>query len=301
MQFLLFRCRGSRRAVPRARMDAPASCTLRKEKAGESAFCPSWASIQAANLRIICKFPFFIFRCCANMSCDIISIVRAAAVLGLLPFSGVVGAAPVASAEADVARSYLARRLEVREDAATGRLVRQVRYRRGASPKPAAGRRRGKDGSVVQGLDFDRLIRDIGSRYGVGSQADPCRDSAGEQLRPVCGFVQRSAWVDATAAVHGGKVWVKDVFVPAENIQGGVKYLRYLMDRYPGQAALVLAAYNAGEGAVDRYGGIPPYRETQDYVARIAKRYGPSRESALSQDNETGAAGGSWRRSRPQA
>ena len=81
---------------------------------------------------------------------------------------------------------------------------------------------------------------------------------------------------------------MKDVFVPAENIQGGVKYLRYLMDRYPGQAALVLAAYNAGEGAVDRYGGIPPYRETQDYVARIAKRYGPSRESALSQDNETG-------------
>ncbi len=222
------------------------------------------------------------------MSCDTISIVRAAAVLGLLPFSGVVGAAPVASAEADVARSYLARRLEVREDAATGRLVRQVRYRRGASPKPAAGRRRGTDGSVVQGLDFDRLIRDIGSRYGVDpklihavirqeSNYDPFAVSSKGAL----GLMQL---LPSTAERFG----VKDVFVPAENIQGGVKYLRYLMDRYPGQAALVLAAYNAGEGAVDRYGGIPPYRETQDYVARIAKRYGPSRESALSQDNETG-------------
>ncbi len=80
---------------------------------------------------------------------------------------------------------------------------------------------------------------------------------------------------------------VKDVFVPAENIQGGVKYLRYLMDRYPGQVALVLAAYNAGEGAVDRYGGIPPYRETEAYVARINKRYGPSGANALSKDNET--------------
>ena len=66
---------------------------------------------------------------------------------------------------------------------------------------------------------------------------------------------------------------VKDVFDPAENVQGGVKYLRQLLDRYDGDRRLALAAYNAGEGAVDRFGGVPPYRETQDYVDRIV---GPS-------------------------
>ncbi len=73
---------------------------------------------------------------------------------------------------------------------------------------------------------------------------------------------------------------VKDVFDPAENVQGGVKYLRQLLDRYDGDRRLALAAYNAGEGAVDRFGGVPPYRETQDYVDRIV---GPS-ESDLAAD-----------------
>lgn len=215
------------------------------------------------------------------MACDTISIARAAAALTLLLFAGAAGAEPAPSAGADSAR-----RLEVREDAAAGRLIRQVRYRRSASPKPAAGRRRGADGSVVQGIDFDRLIRSIGSRYGVDpklihavirqeSNYDPFAVSPKGAL----GLMQL---LPSTAERFG----VKDVFVPAENIRGGVKYLRYLMDRYPGQAALVLAAYNAGEGAVDRYGGIPPYRETQAYVARIAKRYGPSSDSALPQGGE---------------
>jgi soluble lytic murein transglycosylase-like protein len=66
---------------------------------------------------------------------------------------------------------------------------------------------------------------------------------------------------------------VKDVFDPAENVQGGVKYHRQLLDRYDGDRRLALAAYNAGEGAVDRFGGVPPYRETEDYVDRIV---GPS-------------------------
>jgi soluble lytic murein transglycosylase-like protein len=63
---------------------------------------------------------------------------------------------------------------------------------------------------------------------------------------------------------------VQDVFDPAENVLGGVKYLRHLLDRYEGDTRLALAAYNAGEGAVDRYQGIPPYAETRDYVQRIA-------------------------------
>jgi hypothetical protein len=66
---------------------------------------------------------------------------------------------------------------------------------------------------------------------------------------------------------------VKNTFNPAENIDGGVKYLRYLIDRYEGNLSLALAAYNSGETAVKRWGTIPPFRETQNYVQRILKIY----------------------------
>jgi len=62
---------------------------------------------------------------------------------------------------------------------------------------------------------------------------------------------------------------VRSAFDPQANVDGGVRHLRYLIDRFQGNMRLVLAAYNAGEGAVKRHGGIPPYRETQDYVRRV--------------------------------
>lgn len=65
---------------------------------------------------------------------------------------------------------------------------------------------------------------------------------------------------------------VENVFNPVENIRGGAKYLRYLLDLYSGNSGLALAAYNAGEAAVAKYGGIPPYRETQNYVQSVANR-----------------------------
>src|SRR6476659_10744538 len=74
---------------------------------------------------------------------------------------------------------------------------------------------------------------------------------------------------------------VKRPYDVAENIKGGTQYLKELMDMFGGQVNLVLASYNAGEGAVLKYGrNVPPYRETRDYVKTIGKRYGLSgRES----------------------
>ncbi len=66
---------------------------------------------------------------------------------------------------------------------------------------------------------------------------------------------------------------VKNSFSPHENIDGGVKYLRYLLDRYEGNLSLALAAYNSGETAVKRWGTIPPFRETQKYVQKILRLY----------------------------
>ncbi len=70
------------------------------------------------------------------------------------------------------------------------------------------------------------------------------------------------------------RLGVRDIFDPAQNIDGGARYLRFLLDTFDGDVQLTLAAYNAGEGAVARYGNrIPPYRETIDYVQRISAHY----------------------------
>ncbi|KAF1709467.1 transglycosylase [Pseudoxanthomonas kalamensis DSM 18571] len=76
----------------------------------------------------------------------------------------------------------------------------------------------------------------------------------------------------ATATRFG----VTNAYDPAQNIRGGVKYLSWLLKRYQGDLGLAAAGYNAGEGAVDRHGGVPPYRETRRYVERVkvlADRY----------------------------
>ncbi|MEO8434189.1 MAG: lytic transglycosylase domain-containing protein [Pyrinomonadaceae bacterium] len=66
----------------------------------------------------------------------------------------------------------------------------------------------------------------------------------------------------------------KDANDPAANLEAGTKYLGWLLKRFDGNVALALAGYNAGEGAVDKYNGVPPYNETQNYVRKITARYG---------------------------
>lgn len=81
-----------------------------------------------------------------------------------------------------------------------------------------------------------------------------------------------------TAARFG----VTNIFDPKQNIEGGARYMRFLLDHFDGDVSLALAGYNAGEGAVRKYGRrIPPYRETQDYVRRISHRYSRMRDGEL--------------------
>jgi soluble lytic murein transglycosylase-like protein len=75
--------------------------------------------------------------------------------------------------------------------------------------------------------------------------------------------------IPETAIRHG----VRHLYDANENVTGGAKHLRYLLDRFHGNIRLALAAYNAGERKVDRYGQIPPYKETQDYVNKVLVYY----------------------------
>jgi soluble lytic murein transglycosylase-like protein len=77
---------------------------------------------------------------------------------------------------------------------------------------------------------------------------------------------------------------VEDVFNPEQNVEGGVRLLRQLLDRYQGNVVYALAAYNAGPGAVDRYGGVPPYRETQTYVPRVLGLMGTAANASAQMD-----------------
>jgi len=131
-------------------------------------------------------------------------------------------------------------------------------------------------------MDIDSLIRAVAARHGVSENLVAAIIEAESEFNPravsrtgACGLMQL---MPQTAALLG----VVDPFDPRENIEGGVRHLRSLMDRFNGNLPLVLAAYNAGERAVIGHGGVPPYRETRQYVKRILRRL--DRDNAKTSD-----------------
>ena len=92
---------------------------------------------------------------------------------------------------------------------------------------------------------------------------------------------------------------VQDPFNPEQNVAGGAKYLRQLIDRFGGDLLLALAAYNAGERVVERYGGLPPFKETQRYVAKVFRYYRIYLAKAAAPPAKTVKPVASWKRSRP--
>ena len=144
-----------------------------------------------------------------------------------------------------------------------------------------------KTGTAAATPDAYRpLIRDAAERNGLAPALveSVIRVESNFQPRAVSPKGARGLMqlMPTTAAQLG----VRDVFDARENIEAGVRHLRYLMDRYQGNMRLALAAYNAGVDAVTRSGGIPPYAETQAYVTRILNLLNESggRQSPIATD-----------------
>jgi soluble lytic murein transglycosylase-like protein len=116
---------------------------------------------------------------------------------------------------------------------------------------------------------FDDLIRTAAAKEGVDSALVKAVARAESNLDPdavsPAGAKGLMQLMDGTARSLG----VSDSFDPAQNVAGGTHYLKQLLGRYGGDVSRALAAYNAGPGAVDRYGAIPPFKETQNYVRRV--------------------------------
>lgn len=119
---------------------------------------------------------------------------------------------------------------------------------------------------------YGQLIYDIAIRHSVNPQlvaavihVESAFNPRAVSRKGACGLMQL---LPDTARRFGVKK-KKDLFDPSKNLEAGVKYLKWLTTRFGGDVQKILAAYNAGEGAVDRFDGIPPYRETQNYVKKI--------------------------------
>ena len=135
--------------------------------------------------------------------------------------------------------------------------------------------------------DLDRIIFDAAEREGLDPRfvhAVIWQESKYKrQARSHAGAQGLMQLIPATAERFG----CEDPYDPADNIQAGTKYLHWLLKRFDGNVELALAGYNAGEGAVDKYNGVPPYNETRNYVKIISQRYGKTFHPVVDSSSET--------------
>lgn len=127
---------------------------------------------------------------------------------------------------------------------------------------------------VAKAGEYDRLIRHASDRYGVDVALVKAVIHTESHFNPdatshkgASGLMQL---MPQTAALYG----IRDLYNPKQNIEAGVRHLRYLLVKYRNNLKHAIAAYNAGETAVKKYAGIPPYPETQKYVSKVLRYKG---------------------------
>jgi soluble lytic murein transglycosylase-like protein len=149
-----------------------------------------------------------------------------------------------------------------------------------ARPVPGFKTERRTTGAALPTTDYDPFIQQVASEFDL----EPALIKAVALVES--GFNPRAVspkgakglmqLMPATARSYG----VKNVHDPYENLRAGANHLRTLLDEFSGDLTLALAAYNAGSGAVRRHGGVPRYRETQDYVRKVEGHLGAPKRRA---------------------
>jgi TPR repeat protein len=121
---------------------------------------------------------------------------------------------------------------------------------------------------------FSGIVAKLAPRYGIDPRLALAIITVESGFNPRAVSVKNARGLMQLMPQTAQRFRVENVFDPEDNIKGGLSYLRWLLAYFKGDVALVAAAYNAGEGSVEKYRGVPPYAETKQYVKKIATLYG---------------------------
>ncbi len=133
------------------------------------------------------------------------------------------------------------------------------------------------DYSLIAPRDIFKLVNKLAPRFKVEPQLALSIIAAESNFNPQAVSAKNAQGLMQLVPETSERFNVKNAFDPAQNIRGGLTYLRWLLAYFEGDVALVAAAYNAGEGTVERYKGVPPYLETRNYVKRVLRSFGGPR------------------------
>jgi len=123
--------------------------------------------------------------------------------------------------------------------------------------------------NAVNATEYDHIIRKCSNKYGVSASLIKAVIHAESGYNPNAVSKKGASGLMQLMPSTAKSLKVSNSFDPEDNVEGGVKYLRFLLDTFHGDVSLALAAYNAGLGKVAKYGGIPPYAETRNYVNKV--------------------------------
>lgn len=170
----------------------------------------------------------------------------------------------------------------VRADERTGHLVRSVEVRRAAvlTPTPST-----SAPAATNGPELVAMINRIAAEEGVEDSLVHSVIRAESNYNPVAVSPKGAQGIMQLIPETAARFGVTDAFNPHDNILAGVKYLKFLLDYYRNDYVRAIAAYNAGEKAVDKYKGIPPFTETRNYVYRVAQNLKAARAQRTTTQN----------------
>lgn len=138
-----------------------------------------------------------------------------------------------------------------------------------------------KYAASVNPAEFEQLIKTCSDKYGVNTSLIKAVIHAESGYNPNAVSSKGAGGLMQLMPATAKDLKVADRFNPKDNVEGGVKYLRFLLDTFNGDVSLAVAAYNAGLSRVAKYGGIPPYNETRTYVNRVLSYMKSYQESGI--------------------